>query len=204
MGINIFMIKNKYYKTYFSLIEKVKTRNWRKSKNRVRYIPSEISGKEKNDIVYISHRERFICYLLLAKITKGKKKTKVLETLESMKSECELENDITKITARVYEKYKLKKNEKKQQKIIEYRKLWKKSRKLEGIELEKHRERIRNRKINLLNLTPTQQKKIEKALLIKQSKKTKIKKNLKLKRKLTEPVSIAEKVKQSIKLKDLP
>jgi hypothetical protein len=135
-------------------------------------------------------------------MTKGKKKIKVLETLESMKSECKLENNNTNITARVYEKYKLKKIEKKQQKIIEYRKLWKKSRKLEGIELQKHRERIRNRKINLLKLTPNQQKRIEKNLLIKQSKKTKIKKNLKLKRKLTEPVSIAEKVKQSIKLKD--
>jgi len=202
------MTKNKYYKKYFSLLEKVKTRGWKRYKNRVRYYinPEILGGKnEKDDIVYISHREHFICYLLLSKMTKGKKKTKILETLESMKSECKLENNtITKITSRVYEKYKLKKHLEKQQKILDYREVWNKGRKLEGIELEKQRERIHNRKINSLKLTPNQQKKVEKILLIKQSKKNKIKKNLKLKRKLTEPISIAEKVKQSIKIKDIP
>ena len=105
------MLTNKYTKTYYSLIEKAKRRGWKKAKGRERHhiIPQSLGGSnEKDNLVYITPREHFICHWLLIKMTEGDERGKMLYALQGMKAENRFQNRYhTKITARVYEKYRL-------------------------------------------------------------------------------------------------
>lgn len=170
------MLLNKYSKTYYSLIEKAKQRGWKKAKGRERHhiIPQSLGGTdEKDNLVYITPREHFICHWLLIKMTEGDERGKMLYALQGMKAENKFQNRYhTKITARVYEKYRLEHAEN-HSKNMKGRPAWNKGRKLEGEELEEHRERTRNRKIDPIKQALGQQKRIEKIKGQKRSEETK-------------------------------
>ena len=170
------MLINKYSKTYYSLIEKAKQRCWKKAKGRERHhiIPQSLGGTdEKDNLVYITPREHFICHWLLIKMTEGDERGKMLYALQGMKAENKFQNRYhTKITARVYEKYRLEHAEN-HSKNMKGRPAWNKGRKLEGEKLEEHRERTRNRKIDPIKQALGQQKRIEKIKGQKRSEETK-------------------------------
>ena len=170
------MLTNKYSKTYYSLIEKAVQRGWKKAKGRERHhiIPQSLGGtNQKDNLVYITPREHFICHWLLIKMTEGDERGKMLYALQGMKAENKFQNRYhTKITARVYEKYRLEHAEN-HSKNMKGRPAWNKGRKLEGEELEEHRERTRNRKIDPMKQALGQQKRIEKIKGQKRSEETK-------------------------------
>jgi hypothetical protein len=100
----------------------------------------------------------------------------------------------------VYEKYRIEHAEN-HSKRMKGRPAWNKGRILEGVELEKHRERTRNRKIDPAKQAIGQQKRVAKMIGTKQSEETKLKKSLALKGKPKGPMSEEEKLKRSVKQK---
>lgn len=171
------MLINKYSKTYYSLIEKVKQRGWKKTKGRERHhiIPQSLGGtNEKDNLVYITPREHFICHWLLIKMTEGDERGKMLYALQGMKAENRYQQRYhTKITARVYEKYRIEhaKNHSKTMKG--------KPSKNKGIPLsEEHKQRLReiakaNHASGKIYSEESQQKRIAKVLGQKRSEETK-------------------------------
>ncbi len=106
------MFTNKFYsKVYFSTIEKAKQRGWKKARGRERHhiIPQSLGGSnDKDNLVYLSCREHFLCHWLLLKITEGENHHKMLYALMGMRAENKhQERYHTKLTARIYEKYRI-------------------------------------------------------------------------------------------------
>jgi hypothetical protein len=158
-------------------------------------------SNDKENLVQLTAREHFICHWLLIKMTEGEDRSKMLYALNGMKAENRYQERYhTKITARVYEKYRIEHAEN-HSKRMKGRPAWNKGRILEGVELEKHRERTRNRKIDPAKQAIGQQKRVAKMIGTKQSEETKLKKSLALKGKPKGPMSEEEKLKRSVKQK---
>jgi hypothetical protein len=81
---------------------------------------------------------------------------------------------------------------------------WNKGRKLEGDELERQRERTKNRKIDPVKQAEGQRKRLEKLKDFKHSEETKLKQSFASKGKPKGPMSEEEKLKRSIKQKGVP
>ena len=106
------MFTDKFYsKVYFSTIEKAKKRGWKKARGRERHhiIPQSLGGSnDKDNLVYLSCREHFLCHWLLLKITEGENQHKMRYALMGMRAENEhQERYHTALTARIYEKYRI-------------------------------------------------------------------------------------------------
>ena len=106
------MFTNKYYTwVYNSTINKAIVRNFGKAHGRERHhiIPRSLGGTNtKSNLVYLTCREHFLCHWLLLKITTGENYHKMLYALMGMRAENEhQERYHTKLTARVYEKYRI-------------------------------------------------------------------------------------------------
>lgn len=99
---------SKYTKTYNKIIEKAKDRILDGYKERHHVIPQSMGGKNKKEnLVYLTAREHFICHWLLIKMTSGNNKSKMLYALNMMRVKNNLQDRYaTKITSRVYEKYR--------------------------------------------------------------------------------------------------
>jgi hypothetical protein len=129
-------------------------------------------------------------------MTEGDERGKMLYALQGMKAENKFQNRYhTKITARVYEKYRLEHAEN-HSKRMKGRKAWNK-----GIpQTEEHKEKNRQA---ALRRPPKTQETIEKwrkaRTGYKDSEETKLKKSLALKGKPKGPMSEEEKLKRSIK-----
>lgn len=173
------MFTNKFYsKVYFSTIEKAVQRGWKKARGRERHhiIPQSLGGgNDKSNLVYLSCREHFLCHWLLVKMTEGEYYHKMVYALMGMRAENkQQERYHTIFTARVYEKYRIEHAEY-HSKLMKSKNLvpWNKGRVLEGKELEQHRERTRNRIIDLDNRANGQKKRIAKILGQKRTDETK-------------------------------
>ena len=173
------MFTNKFYsKVYFSTIEKAVQRGWKKARGRERHhiIPQSLGGSnDKSNLVYLSCREHFLCHWLLVKMTEGEYYHKMVYALMGMRAENkQQERYHTIFTARVYEKYRIEHAEY-HSKLMKSKNLvpWNKGRILEGDELEQHRERTRNRIIDLDNRANGQKKRIAKILGQKRTDETK-------------------------------
>lgn len=78
-------ITNKYYKWYYNIIENRKIFSYDGYTEKHHIIPkSLVPPNELDNLVKLSAREHFICHLLLAKITEGKEKAKMIWALHSM------------------------------------------------------------------------------------------------------------------------
>lgn len=196
---------NKYSKLYYTITSNAKQRITEGYTERHHIIPQSLGGSDdKENLVDLTAREHFICHWLLIKMTEGDDRGKMLYALQGMKAENKFQNRYhTKITARVYEKYRIEHAEN-HSKNMKGRPAWNKGRKLEGEELEQHLERTRNRKIDPIKQAIGQQKRIAKILGTKQSEETKLKKSLALKGKLKGPMSEEQKQIRSIKQKGVP
>lgn len=192
------MIENKYTKLYYKITSNAKQRITEGYTELHHIIPQSMGGSNDNEnLVELTAREHFICHWLLIKMTEGEDRSKMLYALNGMKAENKYQQRYhTKITARVYEKYRIEHAEN-HSKRMKGRPAWNKGKKLEGEELEAHRERTSNRVIDPIKQALGQQKRIEKIKGQKRSDETKKLMSLAKKGKPKGPMSEEEKLKRS-------
>lgn len=193
------MLVNKYSKLYYNITSNAKQRITEGYTETHHIIPQSLGGSNsKDNLVELNAREHFICHWLLIKMTEGDDRSKMLYALKGMKAENKYQQRYqTKITARVYETYRIEHAEN-HSKTMKGRKAWNKGRKLEGQELQEHIERARNRNVDPIKQAEGQQKRIAKVLGRKDSDEAKLKKSLALKGKPKGPMSEEEKLKRSL------
>ena len=193
------MLTNKYSKTYFAITSNAKQRITEGYTELHHIVPQSMGGSnDKENLVELTAREHFICHWLLIKMTEGKDRSKMLYALNGMKAENRYQQRYnTKITARVYETYRIEHSEN-HSKTMKGRPAWNKGIKLEGEELEQQRERTRNRKIDPVKQALGQQKRIQKILGQKRTAETKNLMSIAKKGKPKGPMSEEEKLKRSI------
>ena len=174
--INTIMLINKYSKLYFTIIENAKQRITDVYTERHHIIPQSMNGSNsKDNLVDLSAREHFICHWLLIKMTEGEDRRKMLYALQGMKAENKFQNRYhTKITARVYEKYRIEHAEN-HSRVMKGRPAWNK-----GVtQSNEHREKNRQA---ALKRSPKSAETKEKLRIIRTGKKdspeTKLKKSL--------------------------
>jgi hypothetical protein len=196
------MLTNKYSKLYYKITSNAKQRITEGYTELHHIIPQSMGGSnDKENLVDLTAREHFICHWLLIKMTEGKDRSKMLYALNGMKAENKYQQRYhTKITARVYEKYRIE-HAKNHSETMKGKPAWNKGRTLEGVELEEHRERTRNRKIDPVKQAEGQKKRIIKVTGRKDSDEAKLKKSLALKGKPKGPMSEEQKQIRSDKQK---
>ena len=204
------MFTDKFYsKVYFSTIEKAKQRSWKKALGRERHhiIPQSLGGSnDKDNLVYLSCREHFLCHWLLVKMTEGEYYHKMVYALMGMRAENEhQERYQTIFTARVYEKYRIEHAEY-HSKLMKSKNLvpWNKG----GVEItDQHRANIKkaanNRIIDPIKQAEGQRKRVAKMLGRKQSEETCRNKSVALKGKLKGPMAEEQKIKISLNSKGI-
>lgn len=141
------MLTNKYSKLYTKIVTNAKNRVFDGYTERHHVVPQSLGGSnDKDNLVDLTAREHFICHWLLVKMTEGEDKGKMLYALNGMRAENKYQQRYqTKITARVYEKYRIE-HAKNHSNNMKGRAAWNKGRKLAGEELQAQLERTRNRK----------------------------------------------------------
>lgn len=202
------MFTNKFYaKVYFSTIEKAKIRNWKKDRGRERHhiIPQSLGGSnDKDNLVYLSCREHFLCHWLLLKITEGENHHKMRYALMGMRAENEhQERYHTKLTARIYEKYRIEHAEY-HSKLMKSKNLvpWNKG----GATLKnEQRENIKKAALNRPHKTSEAiEKTAEKNRGKKRTDEFKLAQSLRFKGKPKGPMSDEAKLKRSLTQKGIP
>jgi hypothetical protein len=196
------MLTNKYSKLYYTITNNAKQHVIEGYTECHHIIPQSLGGSnDKDNLVELTAREHFICHWLLIKMTEGEDRSKMLYALNGMRAENKYQERYhTKITARVYEKYRIE-HAKNHSETMKGHPAWNKGRKLEGEELEQQRKRIRTRNIDPVKQMLGQQKRISKILGRKDTEEAKIKKSLALKGKLKGPMSEEQKIKISLNSK---
>jgi hypothetical protein len=103
------MLTNKYSNLYYAITSNAKSRITEGYTETHHIIPQSLGGSnDKNNLVELTAREHFICHWLLIKMTEGEDRSKMLYALNGMKAENKYQQRYhTKITARVYEKYRI-------------------------------------------------------------------------------------------------
>jgi hypothetical protein len=165
---------NKYTALYTLLTTRAKGRVLTEYTERHHIIPQSLGGSnDKNNLVDLTAREHFICHWLLIKMTEDEHRGKMLYALQGMKAENKYQQRYAStITARVYERYRIE-HAKNHSERMKGKEPWNKGRKLEGDELEQHRERTRNRVIDPAKQAEGQSKRLEKLKDYKHSEATK-------------------------------
>lgn len=100
--------QNKYTKLYNTIVNRAKTRIINEYKEKHHIYPQSLGGSNKKEnLVWLTGREHFICHWLLVKMTEGEARSKMVYALQGMKANNKYQNRYhTKITARVYAKYR--------------------------------------------------------------------------------------------------
>jgi hypothetical protein len=193
------MLTNKYSKLYYKITSNAKQRITEGYTELHHIIPQSMGGSnDKENLVELTAREHFICHWLLIKMTEGKDRSKMLYALNGMKAENRYQQRYhTKITARVYEKYRIE-HAHNHSETMKGKPAWNKGRILEGVELEEHRERTRNRKIDPVKQAIGQQKRVAKMIGQKRTDETKKLMSLASKGKPKGPMSEEQKQARSI------
>ena len=153
----------KYTKLYYQIINPTLNRELNTYKELHHIIPRSLGGTdEKDNLTYLTAREHFICHWLLVKMTEGAARSKMIYALQGMRAQNNSQQRYeTQITSRVYEHYRIE-HARIHSETMKGRPAWNKGKKLEGEELEKQRERTKNRKIDPIKQAEGQQKRIAK------------------------------------------
>jgi hypothetical protein len=154
---------NKYTKLYYQIITPTLNRELNTYKELHHIIPRSMGGTdEKDNLTYLTAREHFICHWLLVKMTEGQARSKMIYALQGMRAQNNSQQRYeTKITSRVYEHYRIE-HARIHSETMKGKPAWNKGRKLEGEELERQRERTKNRKIDPVKQAEGQLKRISK------------------------------------------
>lgn len=197
------MLTNKYSNLYYKITSNAKYRITEGYTELHHIMPQSMGGSnDKENLVNLTAREHFICHWLLVKMTDSVDRSKMLYALNGMRAENKYQERYhTKITARVYEKYRIEHAEN-HSKRMKGRPAWNKGKKLEGEELERQRNMTKNRK----QMSPETKAKwiadrVAKVTGTKRSEQSKLNISLSLKGKLKGPMSEEEKIKRSVKQK---
>ena len=195
------MLTNKYSTLYYKITSNAKQRINEGYTELHHIIPQSMGGSnDKENLVNLTAREHFICHWLLVKMTDSVDRSKMLYALNGMKAENKYQQRYhTKITARVYEKYRIEHAEN-HSKTMKGRPAWNK-----GIpQTEEHKEKNRQAALNRPPKSEETKEKWRQARMgYKDSADTKLKKSLALKGKLKGPMSEEEKIKRSVKQKGI-
>lgn len=164
--------------------------------------PQSLGGpNKKENLVWLTAREHFICHWLLIKMTEGESRGKMVYALQGMKASNKYQDRYhTKITARVYAKYR-EEHAKNHSTRMKGRKAWNKG---GAVLTDEQRKRISDA---AKNRAPKSKKTIDKwkksRAGYKHSDETKLKQSLAAKGKIKGPMSEEEKLKRSIKQKGI-
>ena len=184
--------ENKYTKHYMLLVAKAKTRNLPKDhyKERHHIIPQSLGGSnEKDNLVWLTGREHALCHWALLKMTEGEDRAKMSYAFNGMNAENEFQQRYhSRIISRAYERHRIA-HAKIHSERMKGKPAWNKGRKLEGEELELHRERTRNRTIDPVKQAEGQSKRLAKLKGFRHSDETKSKQSVALTGKLKGPMS---------------
>ena len=103
------MLTNKYSNLYYKITSNAKHRITEGYTELHHIIPQSMGGSnDKENLVNLTAREHFICHWLLVKMTDSVDRSKMLYALNGMRAENKYQERYhTKITARVYEKYRI-------------------------------------------------------------------------------------------------
>ncbi len=193
------MIENKYTKLYYKITSNAKQRITEGYTELHHIIPQSMGGSnDKENLVELTAREHFICHWLLIKMTEGEDRSKMLYALNGMKAENKYQQRYhTKITARVYEKYRIEHAEN-HSKRMKGRPAWNK-----GLpQTEEHKEKNRQA---ALQRAPKSEETItkwkESRAGYTHSEETRQKQSIASKGKPKGPMSEEEKLKRSLKQK---
>jgi len=193
------MITNKYSTLYYKITSNAKQRITEGYTELHHIIPQSMGGSnDKENLVELTAREHFICHWLLIKMTEGKDRSKMLYALNGMKAENRYQQRYhTKITARVYEKYRIE-NARNHSEIMKGRTAPNKGRKMSEEQKQLLREKAKaNHAGGKVYSEESQQKRIAKVTGRKDSDEAKLKKSIALKGKLKGPMSKEQKIKIS-------
>ena len=183
---------NKYTKHYMLLVEKAKNRTLPKGvyKESHHIIPRSMGGNDdKSNKVWLTGREHALCHWALLKMTEGADHVKMSYAFNGMNAENEFQQRYhSRIITRAYEKHRIAHAQVHSERM-KGKPAWNKGQKLEGEELEKHRERTRNRKIDPVKQAEGQAKRVAKILGQKRSEETCLKMSLASKGKSKGPMT---------------
>ena len=194
------MLTNKYSKTYFSITANAKKRIVEGYTELHHIIPQSMGGNnEKENLVELTAREHFICHWLLVKMTEGDDRSKMLYALKGMKAENKFQQRYqTKITARVYETYRIEHAEN-HSKTMKGRPASNKGRPMPEEQKQLLREKAKANHANgKVYSKESQEKRVAKILGQKRTDETKRLMSLASKGKPKGPMSEEEKLKRSI------
>lgn len=200
------MLTNKYSKLYYKITSNAKQRIIECYTERHHIIPQSLGGSnDKDNLVELTAREHFICHWLLIKMTEGEDRSKMLYALKGMKAANKHQQRYkTKITARIYEKYRLE-HAKNHSDTMKGRTPPNKGRRMSEEQKELLREKAKaNHATGKVYLEESQKKRIAKVLGQKRSKETRQKMSFAHKGKLKGPMSEKEKLKRSLTMMGKP
>lgn len=199
------MLTNKYSKLYHNITYNAKQRITEGYTELHHIIPQSLGGSnDKENLVDLTAREHFICHWLLIKMTEGEDRSKMLYALNGMKAENKYQQRYrTKITARVYEKYRIEHAEN-HSKVMKGRPAHNKGRKMSEEQKQLLREKAKaNHASGKIYSKEWQQKRVAKVIGQKRSEETKLLMSLASKGKPKGPMSEEQKQVRSIKQKGI-
>jgi hypothetical protein len=194
------MLANKYSKLYYKITDNANQRTTEGYTERHHITPQSMGGSNDTaNLVELTAREHFICHWLLIKMTEGKDRSKMVYALNGMKAENKYQKRYhTKITARVYETYRI-------EHAANHSKTMKgRSSKNKGIPMsselkQKLREKAKaNHASGKVYSEESQKKRLSKMIGYTHSEETKQKQSLASKGKPKGPMSEEEKLKRSV------
>jgi hypothetical protein len=194
------MLINKYSKLYYNITANAKQRIVEGYTELHHIIPQSMGGNnEKENLVELTAREHFICHWLLVKMTEGDDRSKMLYALKGMKAENKFQQRYqTKITARVYETYRIEHAEN-HSKTMKGRPASNKGRPMPEEQKQLLREKAKANHANgKVYSKESQEKRVAKILGQKRTDETKRLMSLASKGKPKGPMSEEEKLKRSI------
>jgi len=102
------MLENKYTKTYYSIVDRARSRTKLDvSGEKHHIIPKSLGGNnDKSNLVALTLREHFICHMLLVKMTSGGSRNKMVYALWKMCHSTKTKKSAFKLTSRTYESVK--------------------------------------------------------------------------------------------------
>jgi hypothetical protein len=199
------MLNNKYSKLYYKITANAKQRITEGYTESHHIIPQSLGGNnDKENLVDLTAREHFICHWLLIKMTEGDDRSKMLYALQGMKAENKYQQRYhTKITARVYEKYRIE-HAQNHSETMKGRTPPNKGKPMSDEQKQMLREKAKaNHARGNIYSIESQKKRLSKIVGYKHSEETKQKQSLASKGKPKGPMSEEEKLKRSVKQKGI-
>jgi hypothetical protein len=194
------MLTNKYSKIYFAITSNAKQRITDGYTELHHIIPQSMGGSnDKDNLVELTAREHFICHWLLIKMTEDKDRSKMLYALNGMKAENRYQQRYhTKITAKVYETYRIEHAEN-HSKTMKGRPAKNKGRSMSEEQKQLLREKAKSNHANgKIYSEESQQKRLAKLIGYKHTEETRQKQSLASKGKPKGPMREEEKLKRSL------